>query len=246
MQRRAVLGLLTASVAVPALSGCDGHHAGRKKSTPADGAGDPSVTESAFAAGVPTAEDRGGGPHVVMLIRHGEKPTGSAAPYGVSEAGERDDEALTTQGWARAGALTGLFAPLSGPGRPGPVRPGLARPAEVIAADPGRHGSQRPQQTVAAVAAALGTEVGLPFAKGQEAELAAALRAGSGPRLVAWEHESIPAIISHLGPVTPEPPTAWPSDRFDLVWVFARDGDGWRFSQVPQLLLAGDSPDSVG
>lgn len=36
-------------------------------------------------------------------------------------------------------------------------------------------------------------------------------------------------------------PQAWPDDRFDLVWVFEREDEDWRFSQVPQLLLSGDS-----
>ena len=39
----------------------------------------------------------------------------------------------------------------------------------------------------------------------------------------------------------PAPPTKWPHDRFDIVWVFTRQHDGtWKFTQVPQLLLAGD------
>ena len=30
--------------------------------------------------------------------------------------------------------------------------------------------------------------------------------------------------------------------RFDMVWVFDRQASGWTFSQVPQMVLAGDSP----
>jgi len=30
-----------------------------------------------------------------------------------------------------------------------------------------------------------------------------------------------------------------------MVWVFVRDGAGWRFAQVPQLLLPGDQPVSI-
>ena len=41
-------------------------------------------------------------------------------------------------------------------------------------------------------------------------------------------------------------PQEWPDDRFDVVWTFTRDGTGWRFAQVPQLLLAGDRPDPIG
>jgi hypothetical protein len=30
-----------------------------------------------------------------------------------------------------------------------------------------------------------------------------------------------------------------------MIWVFTRKGGGWAFTQVPQLLLAGDSPDPI-
>jgi hypothetical protein len=30
-----------------------------------------------------------------------------------------------------------------------------------------------------------------------------------------------------------------------MIWTFTRDGDGWRFEQVPQLLLAGDQPEPI-
>ncbi len=41
-------------------------------------------------------------------------------------------------------------------------------------------------------------------------------------------------------------PQQWRDDRFDLVWVFDLDPSGrYRFSQVPQLLLAGDRPDVI-
>ena len=40
--------------------------------------------------------------------------------------------------------------------------------------------------------------------------------------------------------MTPKPPSEWPDDRFDLVWTFTRTADGWRFGQVPELVLPGD------
>ncbi len=42
-------------------------------------------------------------------------------------------------------------------------------------------------------------------------------------------------------------PQKWPGDRFDVVWVFdlVTPSSSYSFSQVPQRLLAGDSPDPI-
>lgn len=122
-----------------------------------------------------------------MVIRHAEEPASSGASHGVLPSGEQDGESLTTTGWARAGAMVGLFDPVS----------------------------------------------------------AEWLRGVRTPTLVAWEHQAVPAVVAGLGPVAPAPPPRWPGDRFDLVWCFTRtdEDSGWRSSQVPQLLLAGDSAD---
>ncbi len=62
-----------------------------------------------------------------------------------------------------------------------------------------------------------------------------------GAPLGSWQHRLIPSIARYLGSVHPAVPKKWPEERYDLVWVFTRRGDGsWRFRQVPQLLLAGD------
>jgi hypothetical protein len=42
--------------------------------------------------------------------------------------------------------------------------------------------------------------------------------------------------------VSPPRPVHWQGDRFDVVWTFTRNGNGWRFAQVPQMLLPGDLP----
>ncbi|WP_334025891.1 hypothetical protein [Nocardia terpenica] len=227
LDRRSLLTLTAAGVLAPALAACGD---GNKHDRPAT---------AATAAPVPGS---GPLPNVVMIIRHAEKPTGDGAPYGLTEAGEHDKESLTVRGWTRAGALTDLFAPRAADGGPAETRPGLFRPATIFASDPVRKGgSKRPLETVTPLAAALNVQVDTRFAKGQEAALAAALPGLRSPVLISWQHENIDAILAQLGAIHPAPPAKWPGERFDMVYVLIRNGDGWNFTQVPQLLLAGDS-----
>jgi hypothetical protein len=183
----------------------------------------------------------GGGPDILIILRHAEKPPGSGAPYGVTEAGERDPESLIVDGWTRAGALVELFDPRTNQGSPASLRPGLARPVNVVASNSSTGGSKRPQETVTPLAAALGKSIDLKYTAKEEAAMVAGLSGLSGPTLVAWEHTGIPTIVSHLGQVTPPPPTSWPDSVFDIVFVFTRSDNGWNLAQVPQVLLAGDS-----
>ncbi|MFI5780632.1 histidine phosphatase family protein [Nocardia sp. NPDC051570] len=199
-------------------------------------------TKHAAATPTPVPAGRGSLPDTVMIVRHAEKPTGSGSPHGITEDGEKDKESLTVRGWTRAGALVELFAPRAADGTPAPLRPGLSRPATIFASNPGGDGSKRPQQTVTPLAQALSLSVDTRFTKGGEADLVAALPGAQGPVLIAWQHESIGAILDHLGAIDPAPPNSWPGARFDMVYVLTRQGDGWRFTQIPQLLLAGDSP----
>ena len=119
----------------------------------------------------------------------------------------------------------------------------------MVAADPASGGSKRPEETVTPLAAALGTSIDLKYPEGEEAAMVASLSGLSGlsgPTLVCWEHTGIPTIISHLGRVTPPPPTSWPGSVFNIVFVFTRSGNGWNFTQVPQELLAGACPGQPG
>jgi hypothetical protein len=186
-----------------------------------------------------------------MIIRHAEKPEpadgpGGSATGGITPDGGLDAESLTVRGWTRAGALAALFDPRAADGSPLPPRPGLVRPTSLYASDPGGHGSKRPLQTIAPLAAALGHTPDTRYDKGQEQQLSADLVATAGPVLVCWQHENIGAIVAGLGPVTPGPPLSWPGSRFDMVYVFTRAGAAWTFAQVPQMVLAGDSPTLFG
>ncbi|GAA4856911.1 hypothetical protein GCM10023201_59280 [Actinomycetospora corticicola] len=218
--RRAALGVLAAGLAVPALAACSsGHH----------------HAEAAVASATVGAPRPG---TTIMIVRHAEKPAGSTK--GVDADGSADEEGLTARGWSRAGALATLFAPLVGP-----VRAGLVRPTALLASDPGSDGSRRPEQTLTEVSATLRLPVSATIRKSDHAGIAAALVAAGGAPLVAWQHQDIPGIVAALGTVAPTPPAVWPGDRFDVVWILRAQGDGWSFTQVPQLLLAGDSPEPI-
>ena len=204
----------------------------------------------------------------IMIIRHAEKPPTAPKkppPFGVNDKGQQDGESLIVRGWQRAGALASFFAPP--PGAPLP-NPALATPVFVYASNIKKQGgattaaakgkkkvgskSERPQETITPLVKKLGAAVtpDYTFDKGDETALAAAAMSRGGVVLIGWEHQSIPSIAKHL-PVNPRPPAlkSWPTSdghsRFDVVWVFDLDTTSgtYSFSQVPQCLLAGDSPD---
>ncbi|WP_051838486.1 hypothetical protein [Streptomyces sp. NRRL WC-3742] len=210
LTRRALLaGLVAATPLV--LAGCS---SSKKKDAPVARASDP------------------GGEAFVMIIRHGEKPTGDQ--NGRDENGRKDGKSLTERGWARANALPGLFAPPAA---------GLRTPARILAAaDQGPlAGAHRMRQTVTPLAAKLGLTVDTTHAESQEGELAAAALAGVQPVLICWEHSRIGRIVEALGASGSGAPASWP-DRFDLVWVFSRPAGGaWTFQEVRQHLLDGDA-----
>jgi len=173
-----------------------------------------------------------------MIIRHGEKPihhVGSA--QGILPDGKADAHSLTVYGWVRAGALIELFAPSWGE-----PPAGLRRPDAIYAASFTGGRSKRALETVLPLAARLGVQVVDRFGHGHEKRLATHLKAHPGVSVVSWHHEGIGKIVEHLGDVSPAPPAVWPEDRYDMVWVFTRVGPGWRFDQVPQLLVPGDRP----
>jgi hypothetical protein len=241
--RRALLRLAGLGGAGLALAGC-----AAQKKVPKDEAGggpgeivapgDPgsgplNAAIASNAPAVPGAE-AARVPPTIMIIRHAEKPS-SGKPHGVTEDGTTDKHALTVTGWVRAGALAELF----GSTRNGPPA-GLLRPDAVYAGLGGDSQGLRPAQTVVPLAARLNLPVVTKFGRGEEQALATELNARTGASLVCWEHESISDIVKHLGSVDPVPPS-WPGDRYDMVWVFTRtNGGGWHYTQVPQLLLAGD------
>jgi hypothetical protein len=197
----------------------------------------------------------------IMVIRHAEKPGYYNGPAygGVNATGAADPESLVTIGWQRAGALVTLFAPPWGP------VPLLAQPQHIYAADPDitdKEPSQRPYETVTAVAAKLGLKINKKHKKNDFPAMVKDAVAEDGVVLISWQHEDIPlldgngnpgisqCILSATGtPDTLGVPASWPKGpggaRYDLVWLFERPsgtGQITKFTQVAQLLLPGDAP----
>jgi hypothetical protein len=98
-------------------------------------------------------------------------------------------------------------------------------------------------ETISLVAEKLGVTINNDYGLGEEPQLVSALTSTAGPILVCWEHDHIPTLADDLWSVTLTAPQTWPSDRFDVVWVFVRRSgreSNYRVYQVPELLLPGD------
>lgn len=169
----------------------------------------------------------------IMIIRHAEKPTDTI--QGVSDSGNADKHDLIVQGWQRAGALACLFAPSRGALQ----SPELATPQFLFASN---DSSKRPKETITPLAAKLNLGINLNYGKDQESALVSAAQAANGVVLIAWQHEDIPDIGNLIVGDNTTVPQKWPGTRFDLVWIFDFDAasGAYTFTQVPQLLLAGD------
>lgn len=179
-----------------------------------------------------------------MILRHGEKP--SETHKGISKKGEESENSLIVRGWQRAGALIPFFT--SNDAR---MASGLEQPAFLLATCPDAPGaesddqSRREEQTLEGLSEKFGVELNLSFGKGQESEVAAAAIASSGPVLIAWDHRKITKLAKTIAP-NQNIPDNWPNERFDIIFAFHLQPDGtYSFSQVPQLLLAGDTDQPI-
>ena len=200
----------------------------------------------------------------IMIIRHAEKPPeppASPPPFGVTPDGTQDDRSLSVRGWQRAGALVSLFVP----SRPVPssiktqqfiyavkVDGDNEKPRDSAGVRIGTKG-RRTQQTIAPIAEKLRSTATLNFMfdKGDEVAMTASAMACPGAVLICWVHENIPRIGGEIQVNSATPvPESWPADaqgngRFDVVWLFEFDNSAgtYRFSHIPQELLAGDLPE---
>ncbi len=192
-----------------------------------------------------------------MLIRHAEKPTSTES--GINIDGDPDSSSLIPQGWQRAGALNGLFTSAIGP-LPTPdflFAPNLFSkdsPGQSKASAAKKHGSsgtsRRPYETITPLSLKLGITINLTpgskspsqYAKGDYPTMLNTALALQGIVLISWEHGEIPSLANQILGNQTTSPQKWPSERFDLVWVFDLNTatNTYSFNQVPQLLLQDD------
>jgi hypothetical protein len=192
----------------------------------------------------------------IMVIRHAEKPgTYNGQAYvGVDATGASSAKSLVTLGWQRAGGLITLFAAPWGPKSPTLSTPGHIYAADTVTRDSdGKTPSQRPYETVTAVAAQLGLAIGRKHGKNDYAKVVTDALGKDGAVLICWQHELIGSIgqciLGATGTTAPlGVPASWPTGaggaRYDLVWVFDRpSGSGpiTGFTQFAQMLLPGDA-----
>lgn len=180
----------------------------------------------------------------IMLLRHAEKPAKDDAPYGVTEQGERSKESLEIRGWQRAGALTNLLVPADGHVQ----HPALAQPHFLYASKPlRRKGSRRPIETITPLAEKLRIKINSSFQRSDIDDMLEQVFSRKGVVLICWQREYIPEIASLILGSKKIAPSDWPEDRFDMIWVFDlhRSSSKYKFKQVPQKLLGGDSKSPI-
>jgi len=178
-----------------------------------------------LAVGVPRAfpapDTRPRGPHLVLIIRHAEKP---------DDTGGEKDPNLSARGYERAAALATV------------IPEHFPRPDCLIATKRSK-GSNRPVETITPLAKALHVEIESSLNDAEVDQLAHELltdpKYAGKTVLIAWHHGKIPALAKDLG-VTAVP-DKWNSEVFDRVWEISFDGDAVVWKDVPQKALPGDS-----
>jgi hypothetical protein len=166
-------------------------------------------------------------PAHILIIRHAEKPP----------AGEESVD-LSPRGKERARALRNLF-------KKSETRPKKLPTPDFVFATKDTDKSHRPTQTVAHLAKKLGLKVDDSYANADFEQLAKELL--SNPRyagktvLICWHHGQIRDLAGKLKAAGV--PREWKDPIFDRVWRIDYDKTGKaRFRDLPQQLLAGDSP----
>jgi hypothetical protein len=167
---------------------------------------------------VPAAQGTSSGPHIVMIIRHAEKPTESGDPN------------LSKVGYERADALAKVI-------------PEHFPKPDFLFATKKTKSSNRPVETITPLGKVLGESINSTFKDDDVTQLAHAVltdrKYAGAVVLIAWHHEKIPALAKALG--VEDAPVKWNSTVFDRVWKITYDGPVPTFKDLPQEALPGDS-----
>jgi hypothetical protein len=95
------------------------------------------------------------------------------------------------------------------------------------------------------LAALIQADLNCDYFEGEEEALVQKALMAKGAVLIAWKHRNMQVIANAILGNKTTAPQHWPFSRVDLVWVFERKNGTWTFTQVPQLLLAGDQADVI-
>jgi len=166
----------------------------------------------------PSPDSPAAGPHIVMIIRHAEKPD------------DKTDPDLSPQGLERADALAKI------------IPDHFPKPDFLIATKRSK-GSNRPVETLTPLAKVLHEEIEATFDDDDFAQVAHEVL--SDPKysgktvLIAWHHQKIPELAKALG--VKGAPDEWNSDVFDRVWEITYDNGTASWKDLPENALPGDS-----
>ena len=167
------------------------------------------------------AADAGSGPHVVLIIRHAEKPDDSDG---------KKDPNLSPKGYRRAAALATV------------IPEDFPKPAFLFATKETKK-SDRPVETITPLAAALHEPIDSDFKDDDVDPLAHELLTDAkydhAVVLIAWHHEKIPDLAKALG--VKNAPDHWDSTVFDRVWKITYKDGVATFENLPEKALPGDS-----
>lgn len=162
------------------------------------------------------------GPHIVLIIRHAEKPEEQTD-------GEKDPN-LSKAGFARADALAAVI-----PGH-------FPRPDYLLATKRSK-GSNRPIETITPLSKALGEEIESPYKDDDYAQAAHLIltdpKYAGKTVLIAWHHGKIPELAKSLG-VT-DVPEKWNPSVFDRVWEITYENGKATMKDLPQRAMPGDA-----
>jgi phosphohistidine phosphatase SixA len=174
---------------------------------------------SSIAFSAPTTQPLG--PHIVMIIRHAEKPDQTDGTVDIN---------LSKKGFERAAALAKV------------IPDHFPKPDFLIATKQSKS-SNRPFETITPLSQALHEPIETPFKDDEFAQ--AAKEVLTNPKyvgktvLIAWHHGKIPQLAKALG--VKEVPDKWDPKVFDRVWEITYDGGTASWKDLPQNALPGDS-----